>query len=301
MASSGQTLEPTGKTFTRIIHNDVYPDIQASTKANLSSRSVLITGTATPGGVGRATALAFAEAGASTIVLADVLDFGNLEDEIYAAARAARKPVPKILVFQMDVTNVNSVANTAREIEAEVGGLDILINNAGYLAPYDTLTEADPDTFWRPWDVNLKGTFNVTRAYLPLMLNKSGGLKTVVNLSSIGALIAVPGGGSYRTSKLAVLRWTEVLQLDYEDQGLLAYCIHPGAIMSKLAENLPVSLQRTLQDKPELAANTLAWLTQERRPWLGGRYVSCTWDMPELMSRREEIFKGDKLKMRMVF
>ena len=55
-----------------------------------------------------------------------------------------------------------------------------------------------------------------------------------------------------------------------------------------------------LNDTPELAADTMVFLTQEKREWLAGRYVSCTWDMPELLAKKSEIVEGDKLKMRLV-
>ena len=55
-----------------------------------------------------------------------------------------------------------------------------------------------------------------------------------------------------------------------------------------------------LKDTPELAADTLVFLTQERREWLAGRYLSCTWDVRELLARETEIVDGEKLKMRMV-
>jgi hypothetical protein len=55
-----------------------------------------------------------------------------------------------------------------------------------------------------------------------------------------------------------------------------------------------------LIDTPELAADAMVYLTQEKRTWLAGRYLSCNWDMPEFFSKKEEIIQGDKLKMRMV-
>ena len=55
-----------------------------------------------------------------------------------------------------------------------------------------------------------------------------------------------------------------------------------------------------LKDTVDVGADTIVFLTQERRVWLAGRYVDCCWDMPELLSREEEIVEGDKLKMRMV-
>lgn len=56
-----------------------------------------------------------------------------------------------------------------------------------------------------------------------------------------------------------------------------------------------------LQDKVEIASDTIVFLTQEKREWLAGRYISCKWDMPEFISKEKEIVEGDKLKMRMVF
>ena len=53
------------------------------------------------------------------------------------------------------------------------------------------------------------------------------------------------------------------------------------------------------QDTPELAADTAVFLTSERREWLSGRYISCTWDMPEFIKKKDEIIKGDKLKARL--
>lgn len=54
-------------------------------------------------------------------------------------------------------------------------------------------------------------------------------------------------------------------------------------------------------ESAELSADTIVYLTRERREWLGGRYVNCTWDMPELMAQKDEIVKDDKLKVRLVF
>ncbi len=59
-------------------------------------------------------------------------------------------------------------------------------------------------------------------------------------------------------------------------------------------------LNTGLTDKPELAADTMVFLTQKRREWLAERYINCTWDIPELMSREEEIVKADKLKVRLI-
>ena len=163
------------------------------------------------------------------------------------------------------------------------------------------MLESDPDSYWKTWEVNLGGTFNVVRHFLPPLLSKDVGLKTMINVSSIGALRVRKGASSYRTTKLALLRWTEFLNADFGDQGLLAYCVHPGAILTELGKGMPKEAHANLTDKVELPADTIVWLAQKRREWLAGRYVSCCWDMPELMARQEEIVEGDKLKVRMAF
>jgi NAD(P)-dependent dehydrogenase (short-subunit alcohol dehydrogenase family) len=109
------------------------------------------------------------------------------------------------------------------------------------------------------------------------------------------------GSSSYRTSKLAVLRWTETMQLEYGDKGLLTFCVNPGAIKTKITEgSIPEQVRKRFPDRPDVAGDTIAWLAAERRDWLGGRYVSCPWDMEELMSREKEIVDGDKLKLSMM-
>jgi hypothetical protein len=70
--------------------------------------------------------------------------------------------------------------------------------------------------------------------------------------------------------------------------------------MTELASNMPKEAHYLLIDQPELAADTLVFLTKEKRGWLGGRYVDGTWDMPEFLAMEKEIVEGDKLKMRMV-
>ena len=69
--------------------------------------------------------------------------------------------------------------------------------------------------------------------------------------------------------------------------------------MTELAANMPKDTHGLLIDTPELSGDTIVWLSQEKRTWLAGRYVSCTWDMGELMGKKEEIIEKDLLKVRM--
>ena len=308
---------PPRKDLTKIRHNDTYPAIDPSTKSNHANHAVFITGASK--GFGRATAIAYAAAGASHIALGARSSYGTLEQEILTAAEKAGKPAPRVLALTVDVQDLASVEAAAKEIEKEFGRLDILVNNAGYLESFTPVKDSDPKEWWTTYEVNVRGVYYVTRACLPLLLR--GGEKTVLNVTSAGANAIYDGASGYQVTKLAVVRFTEFLCREYASQGLIAYSVHPGGVLTELGLNMPKHAHGSefapiffascsgrsadgrdavLNDTVEMGADTMVFLTQERRVWLAGRYIDCAWDMPELMSRAEEIVKGDKLKTRMV-
>lgn len=295
--------ELSGVNFTSKTHSTTY-DFISPLKLDLTGKYVLVTGAAKVNGIGFATARAFAQAGASAIAIADVTEITDeLVKEIESVAVEAGRQKPVVVRIALDITKQESVdAAKAMVADAFKDRLDILVNNAGHLEPYKPILDSDPATYWRTWDVNVHGLFNMAGAFLPMLLlsrSSYNGLGTMINLSSAGALSVRHGGGGYRTSKLAVLRWTEFLNSDYDD--LLAYCVHPGGIMTELAGNMPEETHSALTDDPDIAGDTIVWLASERRDWLGGRYVSCLWDMEELMSKKDEVVEAEKLKVRMVF
>ncbi|PMD17143.1 NAD(P)-binding protein [Hyaloscypha hepaticicola] len=285
-----------GKTFCAS-HTDTYPAIDPVTKSNHTGHYVLITGASK--GVGRATALSFAKAGAAGIALAARSSFGTLSSEILSAAKAANKPPPKILELQMDLMSYASVEAAAKTIEKEFGRLDILINNAGFLGPFEEIVDSDINKWWMNYEVNLRGTYWVSKAVLPLMLK--GGEKTIVNVASAGAHSVGAGASGYAGSKYALLRFTEFLMSEYTEVGLLAYSVHPCGAETELGLGMPARMYHVFTDTLEIGADTLCFLTAEKRDWLAGRYVNCPWDMPEFLSREKEIVEGDKLKMRMTW
>jgi len=286
-----------GANFTPTEHHDTYAFISTKHR-DLSGRSVFITGASK--GIGRETALSFAKAGASYIGLAARSSFASLEPELHDAARAAGHSAPKLLTVSLDVTEAESVEAAAKRVRSEFGRLDVLVNNAGRLEEPKPIGESDPESWWRTYEVNIKGPYLLARAFLPLLLETVDGLKTILNVSSVGAHLIRPGMSSYQSSKLTLLRLGEFIQTEYGNQGILCYGVHPGGVLTELASSMAKELHPLLRDKPQLAADTIVWLTGERRDWLAGRYVSANWDMEELESKREEIVKGDLLKVRLV-
>ena len=305
MFSTSATDRPARHDFIQKTHATSYPYISPLSQ-DFSGRHVLITGAAWEDGVGYATATAFARAGASAIAVIDLHGVSaEVVSRLKAAAVDAGRPEPQVIAGKVEISQLESVF-AFREILAEAfnNHLDIIVNNAAHQEPYSSILDADPDTYWKTWEVNVHGLFNMTRAFLPMQLatrKNHGGLATMINVSSSGALSVRKGGASYRTSKLAVLRWTEALNEEHGEDGLVAFCVNPGAIKTQMTVNEPEELRNKLPHKPEIAGDTIAWLAGGRREWLGGRYLSCPWDMEELVARKGEILEGDKLKLRMAF
>jgi NAD(P)-dependent dehydrogenase (short-subunit alcohol dehydrogenase family) len=248
--------------------------------------------------VGKATAISYARAGASGIAIAARSSLEDVSKEMLAAAAKAGRKEPEIVTINLDVTDNKSVTAARDQVSKAFGDkLDILINNAGYLSTFHPIAETDPDEWWRDWEVNIKGVYLMTRAFIP-MLSRSAA-KTIINLTSIGALTLPPGASAYCPGKLAVLRFSEFIGVDHAKEKILAYSVHPGGVKTELALGMPEDMHSFLVDEVSLSGDTLVWLTRERREWLAGRYVTVTWDMEELEARKDEILKGDLLKVRL--
>lgn len=276
------------------VRHDTYPAIDLA-KADLAGKVVLITGASK--GIGKAIAIAFAQAGASGLVLFARSDMSAATAACEAAARPGQDL--KVLAISVDTTDAAQVADALAKVKAAFGRLDILVNNAGYMEHYKLIHEQDPEEWWKPFEVNLRGTYLVTRAFLPLLI-ECGGERTIINMSSVAAHMIHPAFSAYLTTKLALLRFTELIVEEYKDKGVLAIAVHPGSIPTDMAASMPDELMHILVDTLEVATHTIVWLVNERRDWLAGRYVACQWDVDELLAKKQEIVDGDKLKVRMV-
>ncbi|EGY15164.1 Short chain dehydrogenase citE like protein [Verticillium longisporum] len=277
------------------IHHDAYPEIHPRHSPH-AGKSVLITGASQ--GLGRAIAIGYARAGATRIALAARTDLTTTTDLLLAAAEEESQPAPEVLALEMDVTDAASVrAAAARLDEAWAGRLDILVCNAGYMASFAQLLEADEEDLIRTFDVNYWGTYRCCRAFVPIMIS-GGGDRTVVTLTSIAAHFIGGGSGAYSLSKFALVRLTEFLQDEYASQGVLAYSVHPGAVSTGLSDKLPEKYKFRLTETPELIGHSLPFLTSQKRDWLGGRWVSSMWDLPKLLTMEKEVVAKDLLKFK---
>jgi NAD(P)-dependent dehydrogenase (short-subunit alcohol dehydrogenase family) len=187
---------------------------------DLDGRTALVTGAAR--GLGRAIALALAEAGADVALgLRDRSRDEGLADEVRAVGRRA-------LPLQMDVTRLDEVdAAIATTVEG-LGSLDLLVNNAGGGVDQMPVEEASVADFDDIVDVNLKGTFFTCRAAFAPMRER--GFGRIVNVSSQAALVALPGESLYCMAKAAVSHLTRCLAIEWGPYGITVNAVAPTFI-----------------------------------------------------------------------
>jgi NAD(P)-dependent dehydrogenase (short-subunit alcohol dehydrogenase family) len=187
---------------------------------DLGGRTALVTGAAR--GLGRAIALALAEAGADVALgLRDASRDGGLADEIRGLGRRA-------FPLQMDVTQIDQVEAAVSATVGELGSVDVLVNNAGGGAGLVPAEEVPEDLFDRAIDANLKGTFFTCRAAFGPMRRQ--GFGRIVNVSSQAAVVALPGEAVYCAAKAGVSHLTRCLAVEWGQHGINVNAVAPTFI-----------------------------------------------------------------------
>jgi NAD(P)-dependent dehydrogenase (short-subunit alcohol dehydrogenase family) len=186
---------------------------------SLHSQTALVTGAAS--GIGESIAHVLAAAGAHVFVTDR--DRGNGERvarECAAGGHAAS-------FLPLDVTDEQNCAHAAEVVRRERGALDILVNNAGvgHVGTIEGTTGADLD---RLYAVNVRGVFNVTKAFIGDMLARRSG--AIVNIASIGGVLGIRDRLAYCTTKFAVVGMTKTLAIDHAQQGIRVNCVCPGRV-----------------------------------------------------------------------
>ena len=208
-----------------MLRSEPYPFIDPL-KANLQGRCVFVCGASK--GIGRAIAVSYAKAGASCIAVGARSDLFDTAKAIQEAVLVVKRSPAKVLQIQINITDPQSVDSAAQLVKKTFGQLDILVHNAGVMSAAAPIADSDPKLWWNTWDVNVRGAYLVTRGFLPLLLQ--GGDKQIVYVTSVGAWLKGPGFSAYQTSKLALSRFTEFVDAEYSDKGVVAFSVHPGNV-----------------------------------------------------------------------
>lgn len=199
---------------------------------SVSGKKVLITGAAS--GIGRATALAAARAGAA-VVLTDI-DAAGLDDAVRAIGAAGGKVLTARV---LDISDYEAVKAFATEVFDGHGSLDVVMNVAGVSA-WGTVENLEHRHWRRMIDVNLMGPIHIIENFVPPMVAAGRG-GALVNVSSAAGLLAFPWHAAYSASKFGVRGLSEVLRFDLERHGITVHLVVPGAVNTPLVETVEIA------------------------------------------------------------
>jgi len=157
------------------------------------------------------------------------------ESALQETARLSGSKQDSLTTFVIDITNKTSVEGLAETAIAQYGFVDCIINNAGIIQPFVKVNELSYDAIERVLNVNLYGTLYITKAFLPHLLTRPEA--HIVNISSMGGFLPVPGQTIYGASKAAVKLLTEGLNSELMGTNVKVTVVFPGAINTNIMKN----------------------------------------------------------------
>ncbi len=237
----------------------------------LAGKVALVTGGAQ--GIGKAVGLLLARNGAD-IVISDI----NLE-KAEETAKEVQALGRKALATKVDVAALGDVEKMVEAILTQFGKVDILVNNAGIARDKLILRMTEED-----WDavlnINLKGTFNCTKAVVRHMSKQKSG--KIVNIASVVGEMGNAGQGNYAASKAGVIGFTKTIAREFAQRGINVNAIAPGYIETPMTDALPDKVKEELKrlipmdrlGKPEDVAEAVLFLVSESANYITGQVLN---------------------------
>jgi len=261
----------------------------------LADKVVVVTGAG--GGIGRQLVLELFRRGAR-VAGVDV----NAERLAGTAAAAAERGA-ELATYVLDVADRAAVEALPAAVEQRLGAVDGLINGAGIIQPFVRIAELDYASLDRVFDTNWRGTLYMTKTFLPVLLARPVG--HLVNISSMGGFLPVPGQSAYGASKAAVKLFTEGLHSELTGTSVRVTVVFPGAIDTEIAANSGVTLpiagteaQRAANTTPahRAARDILDGMERDRYRVLIGRDAAVLDALYRLHPRRAAAFLATQMK-----
>ena len=241
-------------------------------KMRFEGKVVIVTGASS--GIGRSTARLFAMEGAKVVAAARRLKrLEDLRDKV-----AAENAPGVILPVKTDVRDPAQIEAMFDTCLKEFGHLDILVNNAG-ITRDGLLMRMGDDAFDRVLDVNLKGTFNTTRALTKTFMRQRGGC--VINMSSVVGLMGNAGQANYAASKAGVIGLTKAVARELAPRGVRVNAVAPGFVETDMTAKLSDKVRAACEEqiplkrmaRPEEVAGVVRFLASDAAAYITGEVV----------------------------
>ncbi|KAK4499905.1 hypothetical protein PRZ48_008091 [Zasmidium cellare] len=262
--------------FTKTWHTKPYPFISPERpELSAASKNVVVAGGGT--GIGKATAIAFAQAGAASVSI-----LGRRANRLEEAAQEIRAAGPKTTVITegADMSQRAEAVAALKNIANKVGKVHVFMWCAGILPRVAPVLGYDEEEFRRSFELMTLSAFNAIQAVLPVATPDA----KIINVSSgIAHINPMPGVFTYAMYKLAVVKMFDYLAA--ENPKLHIVNTQPGVIKTEINADTDVEGQ----DEIELPASFHVWLASPEAEFLKSKYVWVNWDAEELVSRKDEI------------
>jgi 3-oxoacyl-[acyl-carrier protein] reductase len=239
-------------------------------------KTAIVTGSAR--GIGQAIAIELASKGADLVIC-------DVKAEWLSETEAALKELgAKVTCKELDVTSGDACQKVFNEIAEENGSIDILVNNAGITRDGLLMRMSEED-----WDavltVNLKGTFNCTKAVTRTMMKQRSG--SIINIASVVGIMGNAGQANYAASKGGVIAFTKSVAKELSSRNIRANAIAPGFISSKMTDALSDEVRQKMLDAiplnafgtPQDIANAVTFLASDMSSYITGQVLSVNGGM----------------------
>lgn len=239
---------------------------------SLNDKVVLLTGASS--GIGKVTALAYAEQGAHLVLAARRQELGE------EVAEAVRQRGVKATFVQTDVADPAQCRALVQACIDEHGRIDVACNNAGIEGDIVPMIDYPDERFEQVMDINVRGTWYCMQAELRQMVAQQSG--AIVNVGSVAGLIGFPGAAAYSASKHAMVGMTKVAAQEYSELGIRTNVVCPALIETEMADRFTGGKGSDVEDyimsltfmrrrgTPEEVANLILWLSSDDAAYVTG-------------------------------
>lgn len=238
---------------------------------SLAGKTALVTGASR--GIGRAIAVALAEAGADVAI-----NYAGSEAAAAETAQAVEALGRRSLVLQANVGKIDEFESMVKQVVDAFGSIDILVNNAG-ITRDNLIMRMKEEEFDQVIETNLKGVFNGIKAVTrPMMKQRSG---RIINISSVVGALGNPGQANYVAAKAGVIGLTKAAARELASRNITVNCVAPGFIETDMTDKLPEDMRAKLTEgiplarlgSPEDIANIVRFLASDVSSYMTGQTV----------------------------